>query len=47
MLLNEQHVFKRGSAAFEEFEKLCRNANNLYNATMYYVRQNFFEGEKS
>lgn len=45
MLLNEQHVFKRGSAAFEEFEKLCCNANNLYNATMYYVRQNFFEGE--
>ena len=45
MLLNEQHVFKRGSATFEEFEKLCRNANNLYNATMYYVRQNFFEGE--
>ncbi len=45
MLLSEQHIFTRGSKSFQEFEKLCRNANNLYNATMYCVRQNFFAGK--
>ena len=45
MILSEQHIFTRGSKAFSEFEKLCRNANNLYNATMYCVRQNFFAGK--
>ena len=45
MILSEQHIFARGSKAFSEFEKLCRNANNLYNATMYCVRQNFFAGK--
>ena len=44
MILSEQHIFKRGSKAFSEFESLCRNANNLYNATMYCVRQEFFSG---
>ncbi len=45
MILSEQHIFARGSRAFQEFEKLCCNANNLYNATMYCVRQNFFAGK--
>ena len=44
MILSEQHIFTRGNKAFREFEKLCRNANNLYNATMYCVRQKFFAG---
>ena len=44
MILSEQRIFKRGSKAFSEFEELCRNANNLYNATMYCVRQSFFAG---
>ncbi len=44
MILSEQHIFKRGTKAFSEFEILCRNANNLYNATMYCVRQGFFSG---
>ena len=44
MILSEQHIFTRGSKAFSEFEKLCRNANNLYNATMYCIRQKFFAG---
>ena len=44
MILSEQHIFTRGSKAFGEFEELCRNANNLYNATMYCVRQEFFAG---
>lgn len=44
MILSEQHIFTRGSKAFSEFEILCRNANNLYNATMYCVRQEFFRG---
>ena len=44
MILSEQHIFTRGSKAFSEFEILCRNANNLYNATMYCVRKAFFAG---
>ena len=44
MILSEQHIFTRGSKAFSEFERLCRNANNLFNATMYCVRQEFFSG---
>ncbi|MBR1437861.1 MAG: transposase [Synergistaceae bacterium] len=44
MILSEQHIFKRGTKAFSEFENLCRNANNLYNATMYCVRREFFAG---
>lgn len=44
MILSEQHIFTRGSKAFSEFERLSRNANNLYNATMYFVRKEFFAG---
>ena len=44
MILSEQHIFTRGSKAFSELEELCRNANNLYNATMYCVCQSFFAG---
>ena len=44
MILSEQHIYTRGTKAFSEFEVLCRNANNLYNATMYCVRQEFFAG---
>ena len=45
MILSEQHIYKRGSEAFREFENLCRNANNLYNATMQYMCQSFFVGK--
>ena len=38
MILSEQHIFARGSKAFSEFEKLCRNANNLYNAIKDYKK---------
>ena len=46
MILSEQHIFTRGCVAFSEFETLCRNANNLYNATMYHFRQSFFAGTR-
>lgn len=38
----EKHIVKSGSKLFEECDKLCFLSKNLYNATLYAIRQHYF-----
>jgi putative transposase len=46
MTLVEQIVIKRGHKLFAKLDNLCLLSKNLYNATLYLVRQHFFETGK-
>lgn len=46
MLLTERHIIKPSDARYVEMDKLCFLSKNLYNATLYAVRQHFFETKK-
>jgi len=41
--LVERHMFKPSHESYTELDNLCFRAKNLYNATLYAVRQHFFE----
>lgn len=43
MILVEQHQFSAGSKHYEELDKLCFLSKNLYNSTLYYVKQYYFK----
>lgn len=43
MILVERHDFNRGHRFFVELDELCYKSKNLYNATLYHVRQHFFK----
>ena len=42
MILVEKHQVKRTAKDWQELDNLCFKAKNLYNATLYAVRQHFF-----
>ena len=46
MTLVEKHDFLKGSAEYDELDKLCFLSKNLYNAGLYAVRQHFFATKK-
>ena len=46
MRLVEQHIIKSNHKYFKELKNLCRLSKNLYNATLYEIRQYFFENKK-
>lgn len=46
MVLVEQHIIKEKDILYNELDNLCFLSKNLYNATLYRVRQYFFETEK-
>ena len=46
MRLVEQHIIKSTNKYYKELKNLCRLSKNLYNATLYEVRQYFFENKK-
>lgn len=46
MTLVEQTTIKRGHKLFAKLDNLCFLSKNLYNATLYLVRQHFFETGK-
>ena len=43
MILVEQHQYSKYSKHFKELDHLCFLAKNLYNVTLYHVRQHYFE----
>ena len=46
MTLVDQIVVKRHNPLYEKLDHLCFLSKNLYNATLYRVRQHFFETKK-
>ena len=46
MRLVEQHIIKSNNKYYKELKNLCRLSKNLYNTTLYEIRQYFFENKK-
>lgn len=46
MRLVEQHIIKSNNKHYRDLKYLCRLSKNLYNATLYAVRQYYFENNK-
>ena len=46
MRLVEQHIIKSNSKHYNDLKHLCRLSKNLYNATLYAIRQHYFETNK-
>lgn len=43
MRLVQQHIIKSNNKYYKDLKELCFKSKNLYNATLYAVRQNFFK----
>ena len=43
MRLVEQHIIKSNNEYYKDLKELCRKSKNLYNTTLYCIRQHFFE----
>lgn len=43
MILVEKHQYSSSSKHYKELDNLCFLAKNLYNSTLYHVRQHYFE----
>ena len=46
MRLVEQHIIRSNNKHYKELKNLCRLSKNLYNTTLYEIRQYFFENKK-
>ena len=46
MRLVEQHIIKPNNRYYKELKNLCGLSKNLYNTTLYEIRQYFFENKK-
>ena len=46
MQLVEQHIIKRSNSDYKEIMELCHKSKNLYNASLYVIRQHYFETKK-
>ena len=46
MRLVEQHIIKSNNKYYKELKNLCRLSKNLYNSTLFEIRQYFFENKK-
>lgn len=42
MTLTERHVIKRNNPLFPTLDELCFKSKNLYNSTLYKIRQEYF-----
>ena len=42
MILVEKHIIKYNNPAFKELDQLCLLSKNLYNSTLYIIRQHYF-----
>ena len=47
MRLVERHVVKDGSKEYKILDELCYLSKNLYNATLYRVRQTYFKNDRT
>ena len=43
MRLVERHVIKESSKEYKIFDELCYTSKNLYNAALYYIRQEYIK----
>jgi len=43
MLLTEKHIIKKGHKFYKECEGVCFKSKNIYNYSLYNIRQHFFE----
>ena len=46
MRLVQQHIIKSNNEYYKDLKELCFKSKNLYNATLYTVRQHFFENKE-
>lgn len=46
MILVERHIMKKSNSLYNELDMLCILSKNLYNFTLYTVRQFYFENKK-
>jgi putative transposase len=46
MQLVEQHIIKKSDPLYKELDKMCLLSKNLYNQSLYRVRQYYFENKK-
>lgn len=46
MQLVEQHIIKKSDSLFNELDSMCVLSKNLYNQTLYRVRQYYFDNKK-
>ena len=46
MRLVRQIMYKRNDPEYEEMDELCFKSKNLYNATLYAVRQSFIKNNE-
>jgi putative transposase len=46
MYLTEKHIIKKANKLFEELDNLSFLSKNLYNSTLYAIRQHYFETKK-
>ena len=46
MNLVERHIIKRNNIHYKELRKLLHLSKNLYNATLYEIRQYYFQNKK-
>ena len=46
MQLVEQHTIKKSNPLYKELDKMCLLSKNLYNQSLYRVRQYYFENKK-
>ena len=46
MVLVEKHIIKPKHKYYDELDNLCWLSKNLYNSTLYNVRQYYFENKK-
>ena len=42
MLLTEKHIIKKSNKYYKELKDMCHLSKNLYNTTLYTIRQHFF-----
>ena len=42
MLLTEKHIIKKSNTYYKELKDMCHLSKNLYNTTLYTIRQHFF-----
>lgn len=45
MILTEKTIYKPSDKEFLELDKLCFLSKNLFNSTLYYLRQNYFQNK--
>lgn len=46
MILTERHIIKLSNSMYKELDNLCFLSKNLYNSTLYTIRQYYFQHKK-